>query len=268
MIFLSCVSLLQAQSKLNIREIYDFNIGDEFHYVYSFSNNGFRYRIINKQMSKAGDSILYMTKIDYYKFNYVVPKIIYEFGTDTQNFAYTHLDSSIGILYLNHYGKDSCNIFKDSFSFSNKHKVESYGYRHNNICLFEGEINSEEFGKGLGCTYKYYGDPKNSPAYSFSLVYYKKGLIEVGRPDTAYKAGITWKQEVFLVYPNPVHSELYFSEELFLNSKVTIVNYLGVCYYKNSVSNNKINVENFPPGLYYMRLENDNKIYTSRFMKN
>lgn len=276
LVLLSLTIVGFGQTKLKVREIFDYNIGDEFQFEVSNSRSGFRNIIIDKQ-SFNNDSVKYSIKVENYVFNVDYsrqpPQLAYTYNLDTQNFVQTDLDSFIDRIYKKKYQQDTCNIFMDSFYFSEKYGVKSYEYTNHIAfkCDFEGEMYSEEFGAGLGKTFYDYRDPHGPYTFSYRMVYYKKGNEEKGNFDKAYTAGVKTKfrmTEMLAIYPNPVGSELRLSYNFKPHSKIRILDCYGRHIYENEIFSSNINLSFIPAGIYYLKIENNETIYTGKFIKN
>lgn len=265
---------LFSQSKLTVREVFDFNVGDEFHYEIQNSRSGYRNIILSKELFN-NDSVRYSIKVQGYFFNVDFskspPQLVYEFSLDTFNLVKTDLDSFINKIYYIKYKMDTCNEFEDSYYFSNKFEVA--GYKYNNHvafkCDFEGKMYSEEFGAGLGQTYYFYGDPHGPYTYGFYMVYFKKGSIERGLSDPAYTASVSsilGEPYRSIVYPNPVKT--YLKSNLKAVSRISIYNYLGKSYYDGEISSSGINLSFLPIGTYYYIIEYGDKRFSGRLVKN
>jgi hypothetical protein len=276
LIFLCLTIVGFAQSKLKVREIFDYSIGDEFQFEIFNSRSGFRNIIIDKQIFN-NDSVKYSIKVENYIFNVDFskqpPQLVYDFNYDTLNFVQADLDSFIDKVYQNQYQQDTCNIFIDSFYFSERYGVKSYNY-NNHIafkCDFEGEMYSEKFGVGLGKTYHDYRDPHGPYTFSYRMVYYKKGSIEKGNLDKAYTSGVKTKfkeTEMLVVYPNPVETELHLSNNFKSPSKIRILDCYGRFLYENDIFSSSINLSFLQTGIYYYMIENNENNYLGKFIKN
>ena len=121
--FLFCLIIeANSQNKLTVREVYDFDINDEFHYSESLTNitpsppGAYRYIILYKYFSKANDTVFYVRSTNGYTTSVnwsPSPHLDYSFYSSEQTIFYTNLDSRIDYQNKN-WPNDTCNSFKDT----------------------------------------------------------------------------------------------------------------------------------------------------------
>lgn len=252
-----------SQARLTNKQVYDFNIGDEFHYKVNFSSvasEGYKYTILGKKI--LNDSITYTMMYDSYK-----QRFEYTFDSEIRTITITDLDSFIDDLYQISLNKeDTC--FSDTFFFSEKLKVPVYTYTYS-TCSFEASTTIEEFGVGLGKTEYEHRDP-TGPFYFWHVMrYYKKGAITFGSPDKAYELGIkNFQMESINVYPNPAKDELYLVGNFKSFFGIQIMDCFGRIVNPKMITSSKIDISTLSPGIYYLIFYEKGYQYTGKFIKN
>ncbi len=253
-----------CQTRLTNREVYDFNIGDEFHYKVNFSSfasEGFKYTILSKNI--FNDSLSYSYKYDNYQ-----QRFEYSFGSEIRKLTITNLDSFIDNLYQEELNKmDTC--FKDSFFYSDKFKVPVYNYTYSE-CRFEAPTTTEEFGAGLGKTEYERRDPSGPFYFWHIMTYYKKGGITFGSPDKAYTLGmknISMNIHSLNLYPNPAHHEIQSATKFTSVSSIQIVDCYGKSFNPKMLTSSKMDISNFPSGIYCLIYESNGIRFIGKFVK-
>jgi len=265
LIFICFTSFSFCQTRLTVREIYDFQVGDEFHYDQYYQPTGYRNIILDRKLSNKGDSLTYLIHRDHYE--YYSGK--YTFTHDTQTVVFTNLDAFIDDVSLLKYKKDSCHPFNDSFFKSIKYDVPVYGYEHKERCVFEGKRIEEEFGLGIGFTKFAIHDAQGPYRWQEDLKYYKKGTVKKGLP-TPFSLDlkkIGWPYQTINVFPNPVHNKLELSKVFGSDSRITVTDCLGKSSFTDFPYSTGLNVSDLPAGLYYFTLLNGENVYKGRFVK-
>ena len=202
-------TVLCSQELMTIRDVFDFEIGDEFQYVGSADNeppNADRITIVGKYYSTENeDTLIYILYHDSYYTYIQGGELYYYFFTKTDTAYYTNLDSS---LYYYETG-----FQYDTSIFNSTELCDSLINR----CLyevgpgFENDLYSQEYGKGLGLVYSYHYDGVGGTViWQKTLFYYKKGDNECGNPDTITGLFEYFPMKnIFEVYPNPSNNWLY-----------------------------------------------------------
>jgi len=209
--FISTIAILLVsftsvlgQHKLTRGEVYDFDIGDIFHYRLS-GNVQFglrtihRHIILSKEYTQNLDGVLYTIEKSGYNVTPDYPNdFIYKFFTDTITLSYSTLNIPI------HQPADSIEEV-DTIIYSTELLCSDtvYCYNMTNDGAFYNRY--YKYGKGLGRTY--YKKEAYTPD-EIKLVYFKKGNNECGIKDVL---GIDDFGDLggISVFPNPTSSHIW-----------------------------------------------------------
>lgn len=257
--FITFADLVSGQSILKVREVFDFNVGDEFEYSKKMiltDSVGYRYTILERRDSKNADSITYKIKVDSYQFETRNSKRLCVINSTIIDTTYTSLDSCICNEFRHKYIKKYPS-FRDTVYFHPKWNAKVYGYYTNKIMRPTGDY-SGIIGAGIGLLayYSYF----DSVIYIEELSYYKKGNLYYGTHDNHFDlAGISVLSKKLVFYPNPVLSKLYFSESLAPNSTIILMDFTGKEVVKIANANliSEIDMSYLAKGFYYIVLENN-----------
>lgn len=267
-----------SQDTLKISEVFDFEIGDEFHYTKQ-ENNLYAYhiekiKILSKGYSPQMDSVIYGTQnfISYGVNNYGI------FESDQFNilkYAYsnTFVDQFI-------FGPDSCGTNDTciiAVNFDNYCDKESMQIKiTSGLIGFEEEINETTYAKGLGVTYsREYWDagPLDAGPHEVErrMVYFKKGNEECGNPATitnieeqAFLADIT-------ISTTLVQNELNINFNSMDNFSTALnlfdLNGKLLLNQKPTSQNQTIDVSHLTAGTYILVIANEEKIFSNKIVK-
>jgi hypothetical protein len=273
---------------LTWQDIYNFDVGDEFHwsgyYWYSGPSWQIIKRILGKEVFGNVDSVKYT--IEYCKIMWLPqppPNVQRTHDTILEFYDFVHVftDSSIGRLpdaFSHYYGYNWLSSkFARKISFPNKQTQDQiydyYQLYSDSIpCwnyAFEGGGYEESYTEGLGLTYKYYGDGGLPPVvWTENMVYYKKGSETWGTPlapncsallpvETLANAVVPF----FNINPNPVETQAEISLEGFKQSglRYSLYNSLGQQVCIREVHSNPFifNRSGLPGGLYIIYVIDD-----------
>lgn len=216
------ISSLYSQELMKIRDVFDFDLNDEFHYKGGISisapPNGDRVKIIAKKYSINNDTIFYKLSHDRYSSTPVISPtyhLEYHFSTDTTNLVIALLDSSL-FYFDNGFSKDTI------FSQTNCNTLTN-GYEYVTNPEFEGNTYRRSYGKGIGMCSDYYLDGRGEghPQVDNTLIYYKKGTKECGKADVTNAVKNLNDRMSVSLYPNPTNDILVI-KGLSSNDKVKI----------------------------------------------
>ena len=267
-----------SQQLMTIREVFDFEVGDEFQYRNIVPNqppNADRITITNKYYSTSGDTLFYIRYHDSY---YTVvnwnpqPHLDYFFQTKTDTIFLVDLDSIITkSKYWAQY--DSNMYVYDTNIFTNTDYCDSLinGY-HLGYNSFEPEIYERNFGKGLGRISDFHSSCDNlSPGviYHNIMFYYNKNGIPGGTPDsTGVSVQEFNKEDVFEICPNPNQGRFYLIAKLPSSKKckLEIFDIQGSKVTVKMIRTGKtgIDLQGIAPGIYLLRLTDNNNIITRK----
>jgi hypothetical protein len=279
----SAISLCSySQDLMTIGEVFDFNIGDKFHYRLppeSVPPAIDRITITGKSYSTDGDTVFYVryhdsywTEVDWDTFP---PQLLYHFYTETDTVSYTDLDSLISF-YDTGFQCDTMYFECDSSIYNSteycNRLINGYYVAENE---FEPEIYQKEYGRGIGWVWNYYYSSSSLPPgvqWDSRLFYFQKDGIDCGTPDTMtvstpeLESGL----DLISIYPNPAHDFIYISIPLKIGEiTFTLTDLSGREILReslNSRSNNKIQISSYHPGIYLGIVENGSGIYIEKLI--
>ena len=265
---------VNAQDILKIREVFDYEIGDEFqftsstiHYPGEFiPQNADRIKIIGKYYSSNNDSLFYIRFHDLYTTILTdSSQLEYHFWTRNDTVYFVNLDSLITSY------DTGFQISGDPYITTSIELCDSMivGYDYWTI---QNDFVINEYGKGLGHTYAFYKCTQGSYTRKDKLFYYKKGGIACGIPDLT-TVGIEEPLKVledFFIYPNPVESTFTLQNTSQQhNFQCNLHNSFGqiIMTMELSGETNKINLCHIKRGIYYLSIKTDNKTSTIKLIK-
>ena len=254
-----------------MKDVYNFDIGDVFHYRGSSSNQYkmSSWEIINTILGKTvfgntdsvtylmisctvtdGDNIGHITTYDTVSVNYNI------FAMDGDP-VYSRLPNEF-------YGKAAFSRTASVKRISND-SYEYYGH-----CWVHppfGPIVTNNYSPGLGCTFQSYIDiPSTSSQY---LVYYKKGSLTWGTPVATDCSKLLGVESVtkpverpIRVIPNPVYTKTEISvskDQANLLLNITLYNSLGIPVYRDILNTNPYIFQRngINAGLYLLEVTNE-----------
>ncbi|MCF8405499.1 MAG: T9SS type A sorting domain-containing protein [Bacteroidales bacterium] len=272
-----------SQEILTIGEVFDFDIGDEFHYTNNLGMpSGTRKKVIEKRYSPTNDTVYYKMETRGYSSTFVEEPemhLEYNFGSGIQDVKYTDLDSSIFYYYtfINisdletyevQYSYDSIIGFEPNFC-----NTYLCGY-HAVIGDFEPSTYRYIYGKGIGFVYCFvqYGDSGGLIDQDNGLIYYKKIGKTCGTPDlTGVNEKVISTDEI-LIFPNPASSQLtiQLNNEPLESCKIEFFNIQGELLDSKILEGKSTiyDLTNMDKGIYFLRIYLANKISTHRVIVN
>ena len=261
--------------------VYDYEIGDEFHYHHTDSPPEDGYSIstcIDKRYSESSDSLIF-TFMNIRKYTGNPPDYIV--SIDTSKIAYplmNKLATGIDKLPLENTGPkmDYAPYYFYLFfrGFNGRLEVDYYNsISYGNIGEFP-EWCYDTYIAGIGKLKRWsmLSGPSFHNVWDI-LLYYKKGEEEWGTPITI-ETGINAhaKRITGLIYPNPttgqIHINLDFSKK---PGAFTVMNSSGSIVYKKSsdlTSTEIIDLEGHSPGIYYLTVTYEDEIVWDKFILN
>jgi hypothetical protein len=281
-----------SNDTLLVREVFDFNVGDEFHYLEDASHylpGGFykkidRIIIADKFYSENSDTVYYRRSINGYTENLVPTppgseypfEWKYYFHSYEDQVSYTDLDSSILSL-----------ILKDHFNFLNEiewnewflsdtliyQSEEFCNYQINGYRLSYFDEDLVECGKGLGIVQisksreECMCDVKN-----LKLIYFNKGTDSCGVADNRTNTGnisLTVNSS-FHIYPNPVvnYPDIESPDEL-TGGIISVYDISGNILLCTKINSSKcsIDLSELSSGLYFIKIIDAISIKSFRIIK-
>jgi len=273
-ILLFNVLCINAQDTLRVGEVFDFDIGDEFHYERTLSQlNGIqvdRIFIEDKWYSDQQDTLFYKIRKNQYSDFQSSPGpsgMWYDV-----NQYYTHLDTFVwlDVFSSNPCGNsDTCVVTTEFDTYCDRQSMR--------VSLRTGLIDFEEnteinaYAIGLGVVFNSdYQDDGNTGTET-QLVYYKKGTEECGAPNYLTNIEETKPNPSILTYPNPFHDKLFFEfdpddDE---HSNIEIYDLYGNLTFSNSKLNNNLTIEtkSWESGIYFFQYRRGDTFITSKLVK-
>lgn len=296
--------VLAGENKFNIgvknlteKEIYDFEVGDEFHireYDYGHSNGGKKIvqKVLDKSLNEGADSVIYKISIveNIAKNSWdpsapviaILDTIIYMKVALYPTLKEINEIPTKPYIWNNPYSEYSSNyqFLRESPSVMAKFNIEYSGYYTTDDSCFQGVLSSNfdyfikpyEYWKGLGGPYydKRIGEimyPKGR-----ELVYYKKSYGEWGTPMELVMGTYPNKISASVsLSPNPTTDRIKISSEEIQNTTYKVYNIDGREMLNGIFAGTEENVDvsSLKTGLYSLIIMKEGGvIYTSRFVKN
>jgi len=252
------ISNIISQSISTNGEIYNFDIGDVFHYSHIMSNpsggsiSESNIIITAKYYSSNNDTIFYIRDIKSKSSSSFNPTPVFENTNDT--IAYSNLDSTVnnGII-------DS--VYYDTLKY-NGHKINrdttSFG---------------AYFADSLGVVYMLiYNKPITLTYDEVSLVYYKKGNDEWGIPIPLSISSNDDAIYLIKLFPNPATSQITIEfDKQISNCEIIIINIFGQEIIHHQLDGNtkySLNISELKSGMYFYSIVSDGNILKSdKFIK-
>jgi len=222
-LFILTCNLSIGQDTLTVREVFDFQPGDIFHYLEDKGSYGYfsttqekrvnRITILDRQNSVTGDTMIYTRNVEGYEY-YVSGyeedpyyKLFYDyrFFEFRDTVFYPHTDSSI-FTYLFSYYANIIDPPDENFP------PDTLAYYSNALC--NRDINgfldmswnytNIEFGKGIGLTKLVLAAEEcNCKEKDYQLIYFKKSEESCGTPDNYTAIHDPAGQTELRIFPNP-----------------------------------------------------------------
>lgn len=283
-------------TNIKASEIFDFNVGDEFHkygenigFPCCYSEHCSKKVVLSKYIS--GDTLQYEMVYEYHSFSLNMS------GDST---IYSFVNTSTEMYVLNNCGYSFCVGYLDSLPFQANSSYDSHAvlqsgdffgvskakwYESNWVAgsledcysqLLATYYPEKTFAAGLGqvATYEYM---PGWGAFYDSLVYYKKDTVEWGTPISCamgtYVENTAAVKSNFFLYPNPANSQLVVSGN-FNPSQVQfrLLNYLGETVQLKKLSNQSgyvvFDVNYLEAGIYILLMEGASESVIQKFFKN
>lgn len=280
-VILVSISVICANSQdtLKIRDIYDYNTGDEFQFKLldgiSAPPHITRYTVQEKFYSTLLDTVFYVLHFDNYSTEYFPdpsPHLEYSFNSYIDTVHYSNLDSSVYYPYA----YDTLIYDFDTISgpWSKLCNTPFVGYDIYNCdeIGWHCHVEKERFSKGLGRIYyeSYYTAEPWTGLYGFELFYYKKGSSSCGTPDlTTDLIQYQTQHSLVIVFPNPAKDfiTIQLNQTIHVNSIRIYSSNLALCKTVNADELIQISIEDLQPGLYFIEIETSESRYAEKFIK-
>lgn len=250
---------LNSQSISTIGEIYDYEIGDEFHYSFIGWTPGYgegtetNIEILNKYYSLNQDTVFYVQDIKE-RTTDDPPNWTYNFSIKT--IFYTFLDSLINF-----------GVIDSVYSNTNLYFGRKINYYKDE--WWSGD--TYEYWYTEGCGRVHYEYASNGGLYNAEddLVYYKKGSEIWGIPNYITVGQREYNEFDFSIYPNP--SQDYFNIKTInpINTSIELFSVTGqiIKQMELEMEFTKINIAGLKPGMYILVLKNDGNMFYRKLIK-
>lgn len=293
-----CFSLNSyCQDTLTVREVFDFEIGDVFHYWEHgedydsrfFDKKLDRITITDKNYSADLDTLIYKRTIEGYIYYLAstppgseLPfEYKYQFHSSSDEVRYADLDSPI-LHYLNkhHFGylKDY-----DWGNFDTLYDVsDTLIYQSVNLCntTINGYhfivFNSDdlvEYGKGLGLTrILQRAEECICTIMDYEMIFLKKGMVSCGVPDNRTNTGLNLNllPETINIYPNPAQEYIYLkipAESVPAYIQINNLKGQEILYVYLGHYDERIDIKNLEPGAYLIRFISGKRTIINKLLK-
>lgn len=243
-------------------EIYNYDLGDIFHYV---NQGGSGYEgylitmndsIVEKYYTENFDTLIYKVYRNSREISSWDP--YYSYDTIIHTIVVTKLDSlildgNIDTVYT------LPNLYNGRVMNNTHYSV--YGTHY-----------SEKYVEGCGRVYQNTTFDEFNAEYNFWLKYYKKGEEEWGIPEIILNTEEI-SHDKLAIYPNPAKNEFFIDLNDYKNVFKTIEVYSsnGKLVKSQLIDNStiqKINIDNFNKGLYIVKLASEIELHQFKLIKN
>jgi len=274
---------LFSQSILTRGEVYDFEIGDVFHYrIENYPGTMVqRYFIIDKQFSQNVDTVTYTVYQNHYTYGPSGSGTVEYITEGTSIMAYTNLNGPITnfgggpYTYYNEYEDTTYIYYPDTINYINPNVL--CGAHVNGYSdyppIFESNNHTHTWGKGLGKVLDYHYDPSSATGnYVIThrrLYYYKKGDVSCGTPINNL-LNTPQNQFSFEVFPNPAKEIFYLKMNPKQELTLQLINQLGQemkIKVENTFDGYQIDTTSLANGVYYLIVTDNNRnLYTHKMV--
>ena len=290
--------MLMDTQNVRARQIFDYNLGDEFHYKrYKHWGDAMmnyttltkeKRMVVYKNVSTTGDTLTYWfrrTQIQYNSSSANSSDTIFKIDTITETIAlnnYRFLDKFANELYTAEEGLYNAagyiEMFRNTWFAKRIQKVVHEPFYHDSVnhCLSPSNqsLPTHTYADGLGLTTRYdAGTDVYNLSYD-SLIYLQKGLLVWGKPYIFSKLlsvevveNISWNA---LVYPNPATDQLtvrltgYPNRAYRVRLFDLIGNRVGQWSVAGSNAFQQLSLAQLSPGIYLLQIEDS---YGNRITK-
>ncbi|NJN77327.1 MAG: T9SS type A sorting domain-containing protein [Saprospiraceae bacterium] len=268
-------------------DVYDFNIGDEFHIAEGnmFSKHYYKVLILSKQLDANND----------WTYTYdVVRHVFWEYDENTSSVTATEVTSGTVpqqlipqnivdlsplpiTFYQDNSGVSGFGRVKNSNIWDRNKKVLDGAYwMENNGCWTYGFLLGvsymDTYLEGLGGPY---GGSSSGNGVIATLEYYKKGNEIYGNPinfDLIMPTETVINESQNLkIYPNPAQEFLNIELENQPNFdyNILVINNLGQIAHQGILTQNvqQIEIQHLPKGIYTLQIRNEEAVFVKRFVK-
>ncbi len=251
-------SNLKSQDISTVGEIYDYEIGDIFHFDFYGTGSGYgmssvtNIEIIDYYYSQNNDTIFYVRDIDYKESSSENPQTTYEYYIDT--IFYDNIDSLINSGFID-------SVYTNLNMYN--------GRTINHVSYGNEDTWTLNFVNGCGQVETNYTSWGHTVYSEDKLVYYKKGDEEWGNPLPVSVENINANTIDIKIYPNPTKDFVNIKSPDFENCVVTITSLTG----KKSKTTElittltSIDISDLTSGIYLMCIKKNERTIYRKFIK-
>ena len=283
-IFIFCNTY--SQELPTILEVFDFNIGDEFHYK-AYGGMGdyphaFRVKMIDRINDSSDETIKYVRAWDNYYSTYEdlpEPHLVYHASQYIDTLLVTLIDSTIDWYLINEENFDTIagdTLFELKLIIINRYDIcdaLSYNFQWGDLDIFgHGSSYGVSYIKGLGRVSSFEQlESQSGLETGRKLIYYNKGDSTCGIPDTTIITNYATAniENQISVFPNPCSDFIsIYNLNTNLESTFRIFNLTGKLIFETIRSSSEIiNVNYLQPGIYLLQILQPQNSYVLRFQK-
>ena len=256
----------QRVQLLTIGEVFNFEVGDEFHYKIGPAGlppNGDRVTITNKFLSSDLNSVTYFRQHNYYSssvdWSTYPPTMVYNFSNFYDTVTFSNLDQPITTydndLLTEWFISNHC----DSLTNGCDLNIGPAGFDNDNL--------KKEYGKGLGLIeHTLYAAQSQSFVIYNKLVFYRRGNNACGTADITKVTTEPISQ--VSVYPNPASNYLTISTDE-QNITFRIYSLTGKVMQEGDLVKglNTVNIETLTSGIYIVNVISNQSVSSIKFIK-
>ena len=249
---------LKAQNISTVGEIYNFEIGDIFHFNFYGTGPGYgmssvtNIEVIDFYYSQNSDTIFYIRDIDYKEYSSENPQTTYDYYIDT--IFYTNLDSLIHSGFID-------SVYTNE-NFYNGRIINFVSYGNEDTWTLN-------FVNGCGQVETNFTSWGHTVYSEDELVYYKKGEEEWGFPMPVTVEDINANSIDIKIYPNPSKDFINIKSNDFINCTVTIISLTGKELITAELITvlTSIDISGLNSGLYIICIENNEQTFCKKILK-
>jgi hypothetical protein len=252
---------LISQNISTVKEIYNFDTGDIFHFDFDGNGPGYGESSITNIMitglyySQNNDTIFYIRKVDREVNSSEYPETKYEHYTDTV--FYTNLDSLIHNGWID-------TVYSDTNLYHGR-KINNYSYS-----AFDEDSWNLTYVEGCGRTRVIYSSADNSVTSDDKLVYYKKGDEEWGTPNPVSINERSSSLHITKIYPNPSNNYVTVFYKNLFRGVLTIFSLSGKIVKVQNIESEltTIDISELSSGIYLIAIGNGKQKAYEKLIKN
>ncbi len=248
---------LNSQTISTVGEIYDYDVGDIFHY--DFLANSPQYggsakknvEILSKYYSQNNDTMFYIRDIDYFEMSSVYPNGIFKYYIDTV--FYTDIDSLIRNGWID-------SVYSDTSLYHGR-SINYVMYKNYNDTWWLKYVD------GCGLAFEEMSDGSNTSFYN-KLIYYKKGFETWGTPIYVSVEDKKFDQIEISVYPNPADNYINVKSTNLDDASIEIFTMTGkqIKQIELKSETSRINISDICPGIYIIKIWNNKYSINKKLM--